>query len=107
MEQRKEKRIFGIKNISIIDEGKSHPVTLVNLSRKGISVLSPTVFPTFKEIEIDMTIDNHPFKVSGSIRWVNENPLKGPPNYKEIGISLLNPPVEFTNRVAELYPPEE
>ena len=102
MELRKEKRIVGIKNIVLIDEKKKFPVTLTNISTKGLSVMSQFVFPTFKEIEVEMTINEEFFKVSASIRWVNENLGKTKPNFHEIGISLINPPKEYLALLSEL-----
>ena len=102
MDLRKNERIAGITNIKIIDDKKSYPVTLTNISKTGISVKSQFVFPTFKEISTEMTINGKDFKIPGSIRWVNEHPHKSTPSLKEIGISLLNPPLEFIALIENL-----
>lgn len=107
MDQRKEKRIFGIKNIRITDDGRSYPVTLVNVSRQGISVISESGFPTYKEVTVEMTIDGHPVSVSASIRWVNDTPVKAPPSFKEIGLALINPPSRYRELLEEIYREEQ
>ncbi len=107
MDLRKEERIFGIKNIKIIDGNDIYPVTLINISRKGLSVKSEFNFPTFKAIEIEITLRGKHFKISGSIRWVNENPGKEKPNFKEIGISLINPAKEYLQLLEEILDPSE
>ena len=102
MELRKNERIAGITNIKIIDNEKSYPVILTNISKTGLSVKSQFVFPTFKEIKTEMTINGKHFKISASIRWVNEHPQKSDPNFKEIGISLINPPPEYIKLIENL-----
>ena len=99
MELRKEERIAGIKNIVIIDDEKKFPVTLINISSKGLSVKSEYIFPTFKEVEVEMTINDKYFKISGSIRWVNEDPGKPKPIFNEIGLSLIKPPKEYLDLI--------
>ena len=107
MELRKEKRFRGIKNILIIDGDKICPVTIMNISKKGFSVKSEFVFPTYKQIEIEMTIHEKHFKMLGSIRWVNEHPGIKKPNFREIGISLSNPPAEYNQLLDEILSQEE
>jgi len=107
MDFRKGERIFGIKNIKIIDGDQTYPVTLMNISKKGLSVKSEFTFPTFKAIEIEISIRGKQFKISGSVRWVNENPGKGKPNFKEIGISLITPPEEYLQILEEILNPKQ
>jgi hypothetical protein len=49
-----------------------------------------------------MTINGKYFKISGSIRWVNEKPGKPKPYFNEIGLSLISPPKEYLNLLDKL-----
>ena len=103
MPERKAKRVFGIKKIIIIHEDKEYPVVIKDISEKGISVKSEYSFPTYKEIDIEMTIYDKPILLKGSIRWVNEFPLKEKPYLNEIGISFINPPPEYIKYVKKIH----
>lgn len=94
-ESRRSKRFYGLKNATIADGKEKYPVILTSISKKGISVMSEKVFPTFKEIRIEMELDGKNVVVKGSIRWVNEQPTKPESPLKEIGISIFNPPQAF------------
>ena len=102
MKSRKEKRVFGIKKIIIKHENKEYPVIISDLSKKGINIKSEFVFPTYKEIDIIMTIYDKPIELKGSVRWVHENPGKEKPFFNEIGISLINPSPEYLKYVKKI-----
>ena len=102
MEDRKTKRIFGVKKITILHEDKEYPVIVNDISKNGISVKSEYVFPTYKEIDIIMTIYKKPIQLKGSVRWVNESPRKKKPYFNEIGISLINPPPAYLKYVKKI-----
>lgn len=107
MELRKEKRVKGIKDILIIDGDKTYPVTITNISKKGLSVKSEYVFPTYKQVELELTIKEKKFKISGSIRWVNEYPAKKEPKLREIGIALIKAPREYLLLLKEILKQEK
>ena len=95
METRKEDRLYGIKDLIIRDEGKDFNAILTSISKTGVSVISDSTFPTYKEIEVKFKINEDSVTIKGSIRWVMDH--KGEPgsNLKEIGILFIEPPLEY------------
>ncbi len=102
METRKEDRLYGIKDLLIKDDGKEYNAVLTSISNTGISVITDSGFPTYKEIEVMFKIEDNPITLIGSVRWVNDH--KGEPgsNLKEIGILFLNPPTEYTDYIEKI-----
>jgi len=95
MKERKRKKLTDVQNIILRDKRVGYTATIIDISSSGLSVKTDHVFPTYKEIDILMKIDNKPIQLKGSIRWVKE-PL---PNQKEklneTGIAIIDPPEEF------------
>jgi Tfp pilus assembly protein PilZ len=95
MKERTRKKLNNVQNIILRDKRIGYTATIVDISSSGMSVKTDHVFPTYKEIDILMKIDEKPIQLKGSVRWVKE-PL---PNQKdkliEVGIAIINPPEEF------------
>ncbi len=91
-EDRRSKRFYGLKNATIVDGTEKYPVIITSISKKGISVMSEKSFPTFKEVKIEMELKGKKIELTGSVRWVNEQPTKPQTPLKEIGLSIINPP---------------
>lgn len=101
-ESRRSKRFYGLKNANIIDGEDRYPVILTSISKKGISVMSEKSFPTFKEVKIEMELMGEKILISGSIRWVNEQPTKPESPLKEIGLSIINPPDSYIDYIGKM-----
>ncbi len=95
METRKEERIYGVKDLIIKDEGKEFNAILTSISTTGMSVISDSTFPTYKEIEVKFRINENLLSIRGSIRWVNDHKGEAGSNLKEIGILFIDPPPEY------------
>jgi Tfp pilus assembly protein PilZ len=102
MEDRKEKRVYGIKSVTIKDEDKTISAVIKDMSKKGISIKSEHVFPTYKVIDIILKINEKTLNLKGSVRWVNEHPDKTRSKLKEIGISIINPTAEYLQYIKKL-----
>ncbi|MEN8154259.1 MAG: PilZ domain-containing protein [Acidobacteriota bacterium] len=95
MENRREERVYGLKNLIIRSEDKEFSAVMTSISKTGVSVIIDTVLPTYKEILMDFEIENNKINVKGSVRWVNDHMAEPGSNLKEIGILFLNPPDNF------------
>lgn len=95
MENRKEKRAYGLKKLIIRDGDNKYSAILTSISKTGLSVIVDTVLPTYKEISMDFEIDKKSITIKGSVRWVNDHNAEPGSNLKEIGILFLNPPDEY------------
>jgi len=97
MSLRKESRLKKIFRIKLKDEADTYPAVVTSISKTGLSVTTPHVFPTYKVIDVLVKIGEKVIPIKGSIRWVQEAP---PGSEKRedgttIGISLQNPPEEY------------
>lgn len=95
MDTRKEERLYGIKDIVLVDEGKEHNALLTSISKTGVSVIVDCPFPTYKEIGIRLKTDAEELNLRGSVRWVNDHKGEAGANLKEIGILFLQPPKQY------------
>lgn len=102
MKSRRSERIYGIKNITILSNSREYSAIVTNISKQGICVKSEHPLPTYKVVDVILLLENKEIKITGSVRWVNERVRKGKPNMMEIGISLLNPPSEYTEYLKEI-----
>jgi len=95
MENRKEKRAYGLKKLIVRDGDNVYSAILTSISKTGLSVIIDTVLPTYKEISIDFEVEKKSISIKGSVRWVNDHNAEPGSNLKEIGILFLNPPGEY------------
>lgn len=95
MEDRKEKRTYGLKKVTIKDLDRTFEAVLTDISTTGLCIKTEQILPTYKEIAIIIQIEDEPCTLRGSVRWVNEHPQKPSPYLNEIGIALINPPNDF------------
>ena len=89
------KRIHKLKDIIIKDEDKEYPATVTNFSIKGVSLRSEHILPTYKMIDLIMTIDGKVLNIKGSVRWIHEHKRENKAGFNKIGIAFLNPPKEY------------
>lgn len=99
MDNRKEKRTFGLKNVTVKDTEKEFQAVLTDISSTGLCLKTEYVLPTYKVIEITVTIQDKTYKLQGSVRWVNEYPGKSEKGFNEIGVLLIHPPADFTTDI--------
>ena len=99
MDNRKEKRTFGLKNVTVKDSEKEFQAVLTDISSKGLCIKTEYVLPTYKVIGITVTIKDKTYSLQGSVRWVNEYPGKSKKGFNEIGVKLINPPADFTSDI--------
>ena len=99
MDNRKEKRTFGLKNVTVKDTEKEFQAVLTDISSQGLCIKTEYVLPTYKVIEIAVTLKNKTYNLQGSVRWVNEYPGKSDKGFNEIGVQLINPPADFTSEI--------
>lgn|GEM_PF-1068907 len=102
MDTRKEERLYGIKDLIIRDEGKEFNAILTSISKTGVSVIVDNIFPTYKEIEVKIGIEDGHITLGGSIRWVNDHKGEAGANLKEVGILFLDPPHEYIEYLDKL-----
>ncbi len=97
MDNRKEDREKKQIRVRLKDEDATYPATVTGISKKGMSVKTSQVFPTFKVLDVLVKIAHSMIPIKGSVRWVNELPGSEENERYEIGISLQNPPPEYVN----------
>lgn len=102
MDTRKEERLYGIKDLIIRDEGREFNAILTSISKTGVSVIVDNVFPTYKEVDVKIPIEEGHITLKGSIRWVNDHKGEAGANLKEIGILFLDPPPEYIEYLDKL-----
>ncbi len=102
MDTRKEKRIYGVKNLSIKDDSGEYDAILTSISNKGVSVICDNTFPTYKEIEINFDINDKQVTLHGSVRWINDYKGESGSNLKEIGILFIDIPSEYEEYIESI-----
>ncbi len=107
MDDRKEKRVQQTTEIKIKDGDQIINADLVDISKKGMSVKTENVFPTYKVIDILIKIREKAIHLKGSVRWVNEKIDKDKDKPNEIGILLIHPPQEYLDYFDELDNPSD
>lgn len=95
MKERTRKKLTEVQNIILRDKRTGYTATIIDISSSGMAVKTEHVFPTYKEIDILMKIDDKPIQLKGSIRWVKEPLPSQKEKSNEIGIAIINPPEEF------------
>lgn len=96
MESRKEKRFYGLKNLVILEGERKVPAIMVDISPTGVCVRCDKTLPTYREVELRLDLNDRPVTLKAAVRWVNDPvQLKGT-NLKEIGLSIIDPPEEYT-----------
>ena len=102
MEDRKEKRTYGLKNVTIKDLDKTFQAVLTDISITGVCIKTDQILPTYKEVAIIIQIEDDPCTLRGSVRWVNEHPEKQTPFLNEIGIALIDPPLLYIEYIEKI-----
>ncbi len=104
---RKEPRIKKNIRVKLKDENGTFSAKITSISRTGMSVKTPHVFPTFKVIDVLVKIGKELIPIKGSVRWVHESTETDTgtatdagtdaDEENEIGIALQNPPDQYTD----------
>jgi Tfp pilus assembly protein PilZ len=93
---RKEPRFIDKRNIILRDRNRSFPAMMINASHSGLAVKSEYVFPTYKEIDILINLNEKIITLKGCIRWIMAAKHHQENNFKQIGILLRSYPPEFS-----------
>lgn len=104
MNNRNEKRIYGLKKATIKSDKKKYSAIITNASFNGISVKSEYPFSSSDYIYLEIEIDKKHVYLEGSVIWVDEYPAHPESPFKEIGISLNDPPddyLDYLKRISE------
>ncbi|MCP5054696.1 MAG: PilZ domain-containing protein [bacterium] len=96
MDNRKEDREKKQIRIRLKDESGIYSAVITSISKAGVSVKTSHSFPAFKVIDVLVKAARQKITIKGSVRWVNPLPAEGDEQQYEIGISLQNPPPEYT-----------
>ncbi len=102
MEDRKEKRTFGLKNVIIKDLHRTFQAVLTDISTTGLCIKTDQILPTFKEVIIIIQLEDEPCTLRGSVRWVNEHPEKPVAILNEIGIALIDAPINYIEYIENI-----
>jgi len=106
MESRKEKRLYGLKNLVILEGEREVPAIMVDISPTGICVRCDKTLPTYREVYLRLELNGRVVSLKAAVRWVNDPVhLKGT-NLKEIGLSIIDPP-EVYIRYLEMISDED
>lgn len=102
MNARKEKRLYGLKNVVVIMDGVEYPAVIVDISPRGICLRCEKTLPTYREVLVRMDIDDKPVTMKASVRWVHDPiQLKGS-RLRESGLAVIDPPAlyqDYLNRI--------
>jgi len=94
MKDRYSKRVKRADKVILKDESGSHTCQVVDISKNGLSVISDHFFPTYKEIDIEIVINEKSLPMKGSIRWsIDLNSHGG--RSRKVGILIKDAPAEF------------
>ncbi|MEN8154260.1 MAG: PilZ domain-containing protein [Acidobacteriota bacterium] len=99
MDNRNEKRVYGLKKVIIKSEKKRYSAIITNVSYNGISVKSEYPFSSSDFIDMEIEIDRKPVSLQGSIIWVDEYPSHPESPLKEIGVALNDPPDDYLSYI--------
>ncbi len=80
--------------ITINNDGLSYSCLLTDISASGISVSGGHFIPTYKEIEVVMTIKGEKVAMKGSVRWSIDPGTAGNEKGK-LGILIMDPPPAY------------
>ena len=95
-------RIYTLKNIILKDEDKEYPATITDFSVKGISIMTEKILPTYKMVKLILILNGKTVILEGSVRWIHENKKETKPRFNEIGLALLNPPIEYLEYIKKI-----
>jgi len=92
MNPRKEKRLYGLKNVVVVMDGVEYPAVVVDISPRGICLRCEKTLPTYREVMVRLDIDGKPVTLKASVRWVHDPiQLKGA-HLRETGLAVIDPP---------------
>ncbi len=99
MNNRNEKRVYGLKKVTIKRDEKRYSAIITNVSFNGISLKSEHPVSSSDYIHLEIEIEKKPVDLEGSVIWVDEYPAHPESPFKEIGISLNDPPDDYLDYI--------
>ncbi len=102
MSERKSGRIFGMKDVTIIDEGQEYNAIITDISESGMSLKADISLFTFKEIIIRFKINEEEINLRASVRYVQDFTKSSRLNLKTIGVALIDPDKRYVQYVKGL-----
>ncbi len=101
--QRREKRIKKNLLANLSERGFEELGLTANISKKGLFVAAPEVFPSCHEIIIMLAAGDHLFRLKGEVRWNVTQAEQFTENINSgMGIKILEAPDEYIQYVQEL-----
>ncbi len=97
MTERKDTRLKKEIRVKLKDDTGTYDGMITTVSKRGMSVKTDHVFPTYKVIDVLVKIGDKMIQLSGSVRWVHDQ-LTDPcceEGLNLVGIALHNPPPEY------------
>ncbi len=101
MKDRYSKRVKKADKVILKDESGSHTCQVVDISKSGLSVISDHFFPTYKEIQLEILINEKPLLMKGSVRWSIDLNRQGVRS-QQVGILIKDAPAEFIAYVEDV-----
>ena len=92
MDTRKEKRLYGLKNVVILLDDEEYPAVIVDISPGGICLRCEKTLPTYREVSLRLEIEGQPVTLRASVRWVHDPIQLRGTHLRETGLSVLEPP---------------
>jgi Tfp pilus assembly protein PilZ len=92
----RETRVKANQRIIIKDGSSSYSAAITTISKTGMSIKADHAFPTYKVIDVVVKIAKKFVQIKASVRWVHECSDDSGGKWYEIGLSLPNPPPEYT-----------
>ena len=92
----RETRMKANQRIIIKDGSSSYSAAISTISKTGMSIKTDHTFPTYKVVDVVVKIAKKFVQIKASVRWVHEFSDDDGGKWYEIGLSLPNPPAEYT-----------
>lgn len=92
----REIRTKANQRIIIKDGSNSYSAAITTISKTGMSIKTDHTFPTYKVIDVVVKIAKKFVQIKASVRWVHEFCDDSGDKWYEVGLSLPNPPPEYT-----------
>jgi len=102
MSERKKERIFGLKDVTIIDEGKEYKAIITDISETGIALKADISLFTYKEVAIRFKINEEEINLRASVRYVQDFARSPRLKLKSIGVALIDPDQRYIDYVHSL-----
>ena len=99
MMKRKNKRIKKKLMVSFSDNGFDELGLSNDLSKEGMCISSDGDLPAHQEVELSIAVPGDVFTLKGEIMWCRKTKNSNPDIPDDIGIKILEAPVEYLNYI--------